>query len=607
MMGLFNKNNNKKKLNTSYEKPKDMNQAIKHFMALLNEHKVTVTITVFSNVISTVLFALVPWITAIVIDDVIKVMTDQAVTDKWLAIQEVIKIPIIYILLISLVNFILNYYQEYQMAKVGESVSLSLRKKLTKKMQNLPLKFYDNTQVGEILSKATTDIDKISEVIITGFNQFIYSFLTIVLGVFILFLINIQMSLITVGVLAVGVVMTGLISVLNQKLFHKNMLTLSSLSTLTEETLSGNLVVKTYSKENDFISKLDRSIDQQYEANRLSQFVNFSIYPAIRFVNQIAFILAALFGAQLAIKGILTIGLIQAFLQYLVQISEPISNSSYVINSFQGALVSIERIQQILSAEEDIDFKGKTVTIGKPEGRITFDHVSFGYSEDKLLMKDVSFEAKPNKTIAIVGPTGAGKTTLVNLLMRFYDINSGHILFDNNDVKKISREELRKNFGMVLQDTWLFKGTIADNISYGKNDAIREEIVQAAKIAQCDNFIRKLPKGYDTIISSDNGMLSQGEQQLLTIARAVLSDPKVMILDEATSSIDTKTEKEIQTAIARVMQGRTSFVIAHRLSTIRNADLILVMESGNIIETGNHEELISRNGFYKTLYNAQFN
>ncbi|MFS6999060.1 ABC transporter ATP-binding protein [Carnobacterium maltaromaticum] len=606
-MRLLKKKNKKNITNASYEKPKDMKKAIKYFVALLNEYKATVTITVLSNIVSTVLFALVPWITAVVVDDVIKVMTNQSIINKWPTIQDTITMPIIYILMIAVVNFGLNYYQEYQMAKIGESVSLSLRKKLTEKMNKLPLKFYDNTQVGEILSKATTDIDKISEVIITGFNQFVYSFLTILLGIGILFVINAQMSFIVVAVLAIGVILTGLISVLNQKLFHNNMLTLSSLSTLTEETLSGNLVVKTYSKEIDFIEKLDGKIDEQYEANKLSQFVNFSIYPAIRFVNQIAFILAALFGARFAIQGILTVGLIQAFLQYLVLISEPISNSSYVINSFQGALVSIERIQEILADAEDTQYNGQVIRVDKPEGRIIFDHVSFGYSKEKLLMKDVSFEAKPNKTIAIVGPTGAGKTTLVNLLMRFYDINGGHIFFDNKDVKKISREELRKHFGMVLQDTWLFKGTVADNISYGKQHATREEIVEAAKIAQCDNFIRKLPQGYDTIISSDDGMISQGEQQLLTIARTVLSNPKVMILDEATSSIDTKTEKEIQTAIARVMQGRTSFVIAHRLSTIRNADLILVMDKGDIIEKGNHEELIQKNSFYAKLYNAQFN
>lgn len=606
-MRLLKKKNKKNITNASYEKPKDMKKAIKYFVALLNEYKATVTITVLSNIVSTVLFALVPWITAVVVDDVIKVMTNQSIINKWPTIQDTITMPIIYILMIAVVNFGLYYYQEYQMAKIGESVSLSLRKKLTEKMNKLPLKFYDNTQVGEILSKATTDIDKISEVIITGFNQFVYSFLTILLGIGILFVINAQMSFIVVAVLAIGVILTGLISVLNQKLFHNNMLTLSSLSTLTEETLSGNLVVKTYSKEIDFIEKLDGKIDEQYEANKLSQFVNFSIYPAIRFVNQIAFILAALFGARFAIQGILTVGLIQAFLQYLVLISEPISNSSYVINSFQGALVSIERIQEILADAEDTQYNGQVIRVDKPEGRIIFDHVSFGYSKEKLLMKDVSFEAKPNKTIAIVGPTGAGKTTLVNLLMRFYDINGGHIFFDNKDVKKISREELRKHFGMVLQDTWLFKGTVADNISYGKQHATREEIVEAAKIAQCDNFIRKLPQGYDTIISSDDGMISQGEQQLLTIARTVLSNPKVMILDEATSSIDTKTEKEIQTAIARVMQGRTSFVIAHRLSTIRNADLILVMDKGDIIEKGNHEELIQKNSFYAKLYNAQFN
>lgn len=590
----------------SYGKPENTKHALKDFWSLLEEEKAKVISTVISNVISTVLFALVPWITAVAVDGVIEIMSDPMAKNKWIAVQEVIKTPIFYLILIALVNFGLNYYQEYQMAKIGETVSFSLRKKLTDKLTKLPLKYYDNTQVGEILSKATSDIDKISEVIITGFNQFVYSFLTIILGISLLFVINIPMTLIVISVMFIGVIATGIISTINQKLFHQNMITLSSLSNFTEETLSGNLVVKSYNKEQQFIKEMDNHIDTQYKASKASQFVNFSIYPAIRFINQIAFIVAALFGSHLAIQGVLTVGLIQAFLQYVTQISEPITNSSYVINSFQGALVSIERIQQILNLDEDIIYEDNRKTINSPTGTVEFQNVSFGYSSGKLLMKDVSFVAKPKQKIAIVGPTGAGKTTLVNLLMRFYEINSGKILFDNIDTKKMTRNELRRHFGMVLQDTWLFKGTVADNIAYGKEHASREEIIEAAKIAQSDNFIRKLPQGYDTIISSDDGMISQGEQQLLTIARTVLSDPKVMILDEATSSIDTKTEKDIQAAITKVMEGRTSFVIAHRLSTIKNADLILVMDQGNIIEKGSHEELMKQNTFYAKLYKTQF-
>ena len=286
--------------------------------------------------------------------------------------------------------------------------------------------------------------------------------------------------------------------------------------------------------------------------------------------------------------------------------SEPVTTAAYIINSIQNALVSVERIYEILDLPEETDLTEDTHLLDDTKGEIIFENVSFGYTKDKLLMKNVNFTAKAEQMVAIVGPTGAGKTTLINLLMRFYDVNGGKILFDGVDISKVSRKELRANFGMVLQDTWLFKGTIAENIAYGKPDATREEIIEAAKLAKCDSFIRKLPQGYDTIITSENGMVSQGEQQLLTIARTILPNPKVMILDEATSSIDTKTEKDIQAVISQLMKGRTSFVIAHRLSTIRNADLILVMKDGDIVEQGNHDELMTVNGIYANLYNTQF-
>lgn len=604
---LFKKKNQQKKEKIlSYEKPMDSKKSLLFLWNLLDKKKGLVIVTIVSNVVSSILVALIPWATAQAIDKVLNVMNASVITEKWATIQIVLRGPIIWLIAIGVFSFLLNYFQEYQMARIGEEASLTLREKLTDKLTKLPLKFYDDTQVGELLSKATSDIDKISEVIITGFNQFIYSLVSIVLGIGILFYINVPLTIIVMLILLVGVVATAIVSTQNQKLFHKNMTTLSSLSNLVEETLSGNLVVKSYNKENNFIQLINDSCDEQYTASKNSQFLNFAIYPAIRFINQIAFIVAAFFSARLVIQGVLTVGIMQAFLQYVMQISEPISNASYIINSLQGALVSTERIQQILELEEDKEYTNNPVTINNPEGAIEFQHVSFGYSPSTTLMNDVSFLAKPQQMIAVVGPTGAGKTTLVNLLMRFYDINYGKILLDGIDTKEMTRNELRRHFGMVLQDTWLFKGTVADNIAYGKEDANREEIINAAKIAQCDSFIRKLPQGYDTVISSEDGIVSQGEQQLLTIARAILVDPTIMILDEATSSIDTKTEKDIQTAIAKVMQGRTSFVIAHRLSTIKNADLILVMKHGDIIESGTHDELLTKQSHYAKLYETQF-
>lgn len=345
--------------------------------------------------------------------------------------------------------------------------------------------------------------------------------------------------------------------------------------------------------------------EKQYKAHLKAQFMNYVIYPVIRIINQAAFIISALVGAIMVIQGNMTLGVVQAYLQYVSQVSEPVTQFSFVINYLQAALAAVERVSEILNAEEETEEPITPVVLEAPKGEIEFRHVSFGYLPGKTLMKDVSFTAKANQTIAVVGPTGAGKTTLVNLLMRFYEVNGGQILFDGKSTQKMTRQHLRSLLGMVLQDTWLFKGTVAENIAYGKKDATREEIVTAAKLAQCDSFIRTLPDGYDTIISSEQSVLSQGQQQLLTIARAALANPNVMILDEATSSIDTITEQRIQKALAELMKNRTSFIIAHRLSTIRNADLILVMRDGDIIETGTHEELLSWDSFYSKLYQAK--
>lgn len=595
-----------KKKNQNEDSIKNFKKAVSNFLSLLGERKVPFLISVVANIISTVLVVAIPWISAIAIDDIVKILNDNTIIDKWSAVFGFLIKPVSLLGIIAVLIFALSYLQEYISAILGEEVAQSLRVKLSRKFTKLPMNFFDTNQVGDILSKLTTDIEKVAEVIGSSFTRFVYSFLIMILVIIMLFTINAKLTLLVLAILLVSIVVTYYVSKLTQKIFSQDVKSLSELSSLTEEALTGNLVVQAFNKQEDIITSIDESIEKQYVAAKTLEFTIFSIYPSIRFITQIAFVTSAVMSAILVINGHLTLGLAQAFLQYITQISEPVTTSAYIINSLQNALVSVERVYDILELPEEKELTEDTHLLDNTKGQIVFENVSFGYSKDKLLMKNVNFTAKAEQMVAIVGPTGAGKTTLINLLMRFYDVNGGRILFDGVDISKVTRKELRANFGMVLQDTWLFKGTIAENIAYGKPDATREEIIEAAKLAKCDSFIRKLPQGYDTIITSENGMVSQGEQQLLTIARTILPNPKVMILDEATSSIDTKTEKDIQAVISQLMKGRTSFVIAHRLSTIRNADLILVMKDGDIVEQGNHDELMTVNGIYANLYNTQF-
>ena len=595
-----------KKKNQNEDSIKNFKKAVSNLLALLGERKVPFLISIVANIISTVLVVAIPWTSAVAIDDIVKILNDNTIIDKWSAVFSFLIKPVSLLGIIAVSIFALSYLQEYISAILGEEVAQSLRVKLSRKFTKLPMNFFDTNQVGDILSKLTTDIEKVAEVIGSSFTRFVYSFLIMILVIIMLFTINAKLTLLVLAILLVSIVVTYYVSKLTQKIFSQDVKSLSELSSLTEEALTGNLVVQAFNKQEDIITSIDESIEKQYVAAKTLEFTIFSIYPSIRFITQIAFVTSAVMSAILVINGHLTLGLAQAFLQYITQISEPVTTSAYIINSLQNALVSVERVYDILELPEEKELTEDTHLLDNTKGQIVFENVSFGYSKDKLLMKNVNFTAKAEQMVAIVGPTGAGKTTLINLLMRFYDVNGGRILFDGVDISKVTRKELRANFGMVLQDTWLFKGTIAENIAYGKPDATREEIIEAAKLAKCDSFIRKLPQGYDTIITSENGMVSQGEQQLLTIARTILPNPKVMILDEATSSIDTKTEKDIQAVISQLMKGRTSFVIAHRLSTIRNADLILVMKDGDIVEQGNHDELMTVNGIYANLYNTQF-
>ncbi|EMF0533166.1 ABC transporter ATP-binding protein [Enterococcus hirae] len=521
-------------------------------------------------------------------------------------VKDALLFPVVLLLVFSFLSSITSFIQEYAMASLSEKITLNVRKEMTKKFKTLPMAFFDQHQVGDIISRTTTGLNQLAQVLLTGINQFFTSIVTILFSILMLFYIDSKLTLLILLLIVGSSWVTQLFANKNKKISDDNQTELGSLNNKVEEYLAGNLVIKTFNQQDQAIESIRQVNHSQYQAFKKAQFMNFAIYPAIRLINQSAFILSAVLGGILVISGGLTLGLLQAYLQYINQISEPISTASYVINSLQSAMAAIDRIFEIMDEPNERSDHENTASLDQPAGSIRFKDVRFGYSPDKILMENVNFSAKPKQTIAIVGPTGAGKTTLVNLLMRFYELNHGRIEFDGIDITKFSRSELRKHFGMVLQNTWLFEGTVADNIAYGKQQASRDEIIAAAKIAQCDHFIRTLPEGYDTIISSENGSLSQGQQQLLTIARVLLANPSVVILDEATSSVDTRTEAMIQKAMNAVTENRTSFIIAHRLSTIENADLILVMENGNIIEQGTHQSLLSKPTLYASLYNSQF-
>lgn len=521
-------------------------------------------------------------------------------------VKDSLLFPVVLLLVFSFLSSITSFIQEYAMASLSEKITLNVRKEMTKKFKTLPMAFFDQHQVGDIISRTTTGLNQLAQVLLTGINQFFTSIVTILFSILMLFYIDSKLTLLILLLIVGSSWVTQLFANKNKRISDDNQTELGSLNNKVEEYLAGNLVIKTFNQQDQAIESIRQANHSQYQAFKKAQFMNFAIYPAIRLINQSAFILSAVLGGILVISGGLTLGLLQAYLQYINQISEPISTASYVINSLQSAMAAIDRIFEIMDEPNERSDHENTASLDQPAGSIRFKDVRFGYSPDKILMENVNFSAKPKQTIAIVGLTGAGKTTLVNLLMRFYELNHGRIEFDGIDITKFSRSELRKHFGMVLQNTWLFEGTVADNIAYGKQQASRDEIIAAAKIAQCDHFIRTLPEGYDTIISSENGSLSQGQQQLLTIARLLLANPSVVILDEATSSVDTRTEAMIQKAMNAVTENRTSFIIAHRLSTIENADLILVMENGNIIEQGTHQSLLSKPTLYASLYNSQF-
>jgi ATP-binding cassette subfamily B multidrug efflux pump len=505
-----------------------------------------------------------------------------------------------------IISAIFIYIQQYIMAGVAQRTMYQLRKEVDEKISRLPLKYFDTHTHGEVMSRAVNDMDNLSTTLQQSLTQLITSVVTL-LGVIVMMLtISPLLSLVVVLTLPLSLVVTIGIAKRSQEYFRRQQRVLGELNGHVEEMYTGHKIVKAFGREQQSIDQFIERNERLYDAGWRAQFASGIIMPLMRFIGNIGYVIVAVAGSILVTQGSIAIGDVQAFIQYAQQFTQPITQLANIVNVIQSAMASTERIFELLDEEEEIPETTTALVIENPDGAVQFEHVRFGYSEDAILMEDMNIDVKPGQMIAIVGPTGAGKTTLVNLLMRFYEVNSGGILVDGVDITQIKRGALRRMFGMVLQDAWLFNGTIQANIAYGREDATEEEIVQATKAAYADHFIRTLPLGYNTILNEEASNISQGQKQLLTIARAFLADPEILILDEATSSVDTRTEMQIQTAMAELMKGRTSFVIAHRLSTIRDADLILVMNHGTIVEKGTHEELLAQNGFYADLYNSQF-
>lgn len=496
--------------------------------------------------------------------------------------------------------------QGFLMTGVSQKTTYRLRKEISQKINRMPMNYFDTRTHGEVLSRVTNDVDTLGQSLNQSATQIITSTTTII-GVLVMMLsISPLMTLVALLILPVSLGMISFVMKHSQKYFKGQQEYLGNVNGQVEEVYSGHNIVKAFNKEKDVIEEFEKTNDKLYDSAWKSQFFSGMMMPIMQFVGNLGYVGVVILGGVLAAKKTIEVGDIQSFIQYVRNFTQPIQQLAQVANMLQSTAAASERVFEFLEEEEEDQKVPNPVSVEGLEGNVTFEHVHFGYNEDKIIINDFSVDVKEGQKIAIVGPTGAGKTTMIKLLMRFYDVNGGAILIDGHNVKDFNRSELRQMFGMVLQDTWLFHGSIKDNIKYGKLDATDEEVIEAAKAARVHRFVQTLPGGYDMELNEEASNVSQGQKQLLTIARAILADPKILILDEATSSVDTRTEIQIQKAMDTLMKGRTSFVIAHRLSTIRDADVILVMKDGDIVEQGNHEELLAKNGFYADLYNSQF-
>ena len=587
--------------------PKHAVKTARRLFGQLKNQKIRLIIVILSVIITTALNIITPYYSADVMDSLVaavKTAIEQGsrFTILWEPLGR--QLVVITVMYAAMTGF--YFFQSFLMASVAEKLILTLREQISGKIHKLPLKFFDGNKPGEILSKVTSDLDKISETLQTGLLRFITSIGTIIGSFAFMFYFSPMLTFIFIGFTAVSFVITKIVAGKNLDLASDRQEKVAVLTGLTEEYYTGRNVIKAYNNEENSMRILNKAIEDVATANEKADFLTNSINPSIRFLSRLSQAVILLIGCSRMANGLMTFGAIQAYFQYMGMCSEPLTEAAYMINSLQSAFASAERTFEFLDDTEEVNDTDHPVPLERAKGIVTFENVSFGYYPDKPLMKNINFTAKQGQKIAIVGATGAGKTTLINLLMRFYEVGGSRITVDGISTADLTRKTLRSNFGTVLQDTWLFNGTIAENIAYGKENATRAEITAAAKMAKIHYFIKTMPQGYDTVLDNDAANISVGQRQLLTIARVFLCDPPILILDEATSSVDTRTEAEIGKAMSSLMHGRTSFVIAHRLSTIRDADCILFMENGNIIEQGNHTELLAKGGAYAALYNSQF-
>ncbi len=599
------------------EKAKDFRGTFKQFMKYMGGFKISVIIVMLFAVLSTVFMILGPKIlgnaTTLLAQGLFGSYTGSTSGIDFAGIGQIL----LWIMGIYVISSFFSFIQGYIMTGVSMKLTYRLRRDISQKINRLPLKFYDKTTNGEILSRITNDVDTLSQTLNQSVTQIITS-VTQLIGILIMMLsISWQMTIIALCILPVSFIFVILIVKRSQKQFIQQQEYLGHVNGHIEEMYGGHQVMKAFNGEQQSIEEFDKYNEKLYSSAWKSQFFAGTMMPVMNFVANLGYVAICILGGYLALNNGLAIGDIQAFIQYVRQFTQPITQVANITNILQQTAAAAERVFEFLNEEEQIPESKNAVTVNtsdKPdtelnvhiEGSVQFAHIKFGYTEDKIVINDFSADIKAGSKIAIVGPTGAGKTTIIKLLMRFYDVNEGAILVDGYDIRDFRRKDLRSLFGMVLQDTWLYSGTIRDNIRYGKLDADDESVIKAAKAAQADHFIRTLPGGYDMILNEEANNVSQGQKQLLTIARAILADPKILILDEATSSVDTRTEIHIQKAMDNLMKNRTSFIIAHRLSTIRNADCILVLNNGDVVEKGSHDELMAKNGFYANLYNSQF-
>ena len=587
------------------EKAKDLKGTIKKLGKYLSVYKVALVFVVIFAIGSTIFNIAGPKILGQATTELFEGLVGKVSGQGGIDFEKIGQI-LLMLLGLYLCSALFSFIQGYLMTGISQKLTYRMRKEISEKIDRLPMEYFDKMTHGEILSRITNDVDTLSQSLNQSATQLLTS-VTMIIGVLVMML-SISPLMTVVAILILPVAM-GLISVIvkhSQRYFRDQQEYLGHVNSQVEEVYGGHNIVKAFNKEEDVIRAFERDNDVLYRSAWKSQFLSGMMMPVMQFVSNLGYVGVVILGGYLAVKKTIEVGDIQSFIQYVRNFTSPIQQVAQVANLLQSTAAAAERVFEFLEEEEEVPCAEHPVSTEGLEGRVEFDHVKFGYYKDHMIIHDFSAKAEPGQKIAIVGPTGAGKTTMIKLLMRFYDVCGGAIKVDGHDIREFDRGELRKMFGMVLQDTWLFKGSIEDNIRYGKLDATHEEVVEAAKAAYVHRFVQTLPGGYGMELNEEASNVSQGQKQLLTIARAILADPKILILDEATSSVDTRTEVRIQKAMDRLMEGRTSFIIAHRLSTIRDADLILVMKDGDIIEQGKHEELLERNGFYAELYNSQF-